>query len=121
MYLDNSLLTRREDAERDAEWYEQQTAKAKTQLDSAINVETEYERANGVFMANDKLDADSARFQALTAAGAAVANPVQAPPNVQADMELAQVDAQIATNAKILGPNNPDMVALRREARRARG
>ncbi len=58
---------RRQDAERNAEWYEQQAEKAKTALDDAINAETTYERQNGIVMANDKLDVESARLQALTA------------------------------------------------------
>ncbi len=118
VYIQNSILTRREDAERNAQWYEQQTAKAKTALDNAVNVETTYERENGVVMANDKLDAESARMQALTASGGVQsAAPFITPTNATADMELAQIDSQITATAKILGPNNPEMLALR--ARRA--
>ena len=118
VYIQDSLLTRREDAERNAEWYEQQVAKAKTSLDQAVDEETAYEKANGVVMANDKIDAESARFQALTASGGIQsAAPAVAQTNSSADMELAQIDSQIAANSKVLGPNNPEMQALR--ARRA--
>jgi succinoglycan biosynthesis transport protein ExoP len=114
VYLQDSVLTRREDAERNAQWYEQQAAKAKSALDQAVNTETIYERENGVVMANDKIDAESARMQALTASGG-VPNPVPfiTQPNSTADMELAQIDSQIAASAKVLGPNNPEMQALR--------
>jgi uncharacterized protein involved in exopolysaccharide biosynthesis len=114
VYLQDSVLTRREDAERNAQWYEQQAAKARVALDQAVNTETTYERENGVVMANDKIDAESARMLALTASGGVPsAAPYIAQPAGAADMELAQIDSQIAASAKILGPNNPEMQALR--------
>ena len=114
VYIQDSVLTRREDAERNAQWYEQQVAKARTALDEAINAETTFERDNGVVMANDKLDAESARMQALTASGGVpTAVPYIAPQSGTADMELAQIDSQIAASSKVLGPNNPEMQALR--------
>ena len=114
VYIQDSVLTRREDAQRNAEWYEQQAVKARAALDQAVNAETTYERQNGVVMANDKIDAESARMQALTATGG-VTNPTPfiAPQNSTADMELAQIDSQIAASSKVLGPNNPEMQALR--------
>jgi uncharacterized protein involved in exopolysaccharide biosynthesis len=114
VYIQDSVLTRREDAERSAEWYEQQLAKARTALDQAVNTETTFERENGVVMANDKIDAESARMQALTASGGVqTAAPIIAQTTTGADMELAQIDAQIAASGKVLGPNNPEMQALR--------
>ena len=114
VYIQDSLLTRREDAQRNAEWYEQQAAKAKVALDDAIVVETTFERQNGVVMANDRMDADSARLSALTASGAVQPTaPVVAPPLSPADLELSQVDSQIASLARVLGPNNPEMLALK--------
>jgi succinoglycan biosynthesis transport protein ExoP len=114
VYIQDSVLTKREDAQRNAVWYEQQTAKARAALSQAIDTETSYERANGVVMANDKIDAESARMQALTATGG-VPNtvPFIAQPNSAAEMELGQINAQIAASAKVLGPNNPEMQALR--------
>lgn len=113
VYIQDSLLTRREDAERSAEWYEQQAAKAKTALDQAVEAETTYEKANGVVMANEKMDSESARLQALTASGGiSMPTPYIAQGNSSADFELAQIDSQIAASAKVLGPNNPEMQAL---------
>jgi uncharacterized protein involved in exopolysaccharide biosynthesis len=114
VYIQDSVLTRREDAERNALWYEQQAAKARAALDIAINTETAYERDNGVVMANDKVDAETARMQALTASGGVQTSvPIIAQQSSTADMELAQIDAQIAASSKVLGPNNPEMQALR--------
>jgi succinoglycan biosynthesis transport protein ExoP len=114
VYIQDSVLTKQVDAQRNAEWFSQQAVKARAALSQAIDTETAYERANGVVMANDKIDAESAHFQALTASGAVPsAVPFIAPSNSAADLELAQIDAQIAASAKVLGPNNPEMQALR--------
>ena len=65
-------------------------------------------------MANDKMDAESARFQALTVSGGVQSSiPFIPQQNSAADMELAQMDSQIAVSSKVLGPNNPEMQALR--------
>ena len=115
VYLDTAVLMRRQDAEKNAEWYEQQADKAKTALDDAINAETTYERQNGIVMATDKLDVESARLQALTANPAITGAPPAiintAPP--QAEMDLAVIDSQLASASKTLGPNNPEMIALK--------
>ena len=115
VYIDTAVLMRRQDAERNAEWYEQQSEKAKVALDDAINAETTYERQNGIVMANEKLDVESARLAALSSVPAIQGAPPAiintAPP--QAEMELAMIDSQIASASKILGPNNPDMLALK--------
>ena len=114
VYIQDGVLNRREDAERNAQWYEQQVIKARTALDEAINTETAFERDNGVVMANDKMDAESARFQALTVSGGVQSSiPFIPQQNSAADMELAQMDSQIAVSSKVLGPNNPEMQALR--------
>lgn len=114
VYIQDSLLTRREDAEKNAEWFEQQAEKAKVALDQAIGVETAYERANGVVMANDKIDTESARLQAMSgSAGVTSTMPYIPPVNTPAQMELSTIDSQIAVASKVLGPNNPEMQALR--------
>ena len=116
-YIDTSLSFRRQDAERNAEWFEQQAAKAKAALDADIEAQQTYERTNGIVMANEKTDVDSARLAALSLQGGMPPPAAIVPPATQASIELASVDAQIAEAAKSLGPNNPSMQALR--ARRA--
>jgi succinoglycan biosynthesis transport protein ExoP len=113
-YLDTSLSLRRADSTRNAEWFEQQAEKAKAQLSAAEDARTAYERANGVVMQNDKIDVESARLQTLVQQGITttpmVAAPEEATPST---IELAQIDAQIAQQSKILGPNHPELQALR--------
>jgi polysaccharide biosynthesis transport protein len=113
-YLDTSLSLRRADATRNADWYQQQAEKAKAALDAAETEEATYERANGVMMQGDKLDLESARLQVLSQQ--AIATTPNVPPPIQSTasaIELAQVDAQIAQQSKILGPNHPDLQALK--------
>jgi polysaccharide biosynthesis transport protein len=113
-YLDTSLSMRREDATRSADWFEQQAEKTKTDLNGAEDALAQYERANGVMMRDDKQDLESARLDELSQQGMTTVPTV--PPPIQSTasaMELAQVDAQIAQQSKILGPNHPDLQALK--------
>jgi uncharacterized protein involved in exopolysaccharide biosynthesis len=113
-YLDTSLNLRRQDATRSAEWFEQQAEKSKALLNAAEDARTAYERANGVVMQDDKLDVESARLQTLVQQGVATMPVVPGAEQATAStIELAQVDAQIAQQSKILGPNHPDLQALR--------
>ncbi|HEX4182357.1 MAG TPA: Wzz/FepE/Etk N-terminal domain-containing protein [Caulobacteraceae bacterium] len=118
-YLQTSLSIHRQDTTRDADWFDQQAQKAKLALGQAEDARTDFERANGVVMQDDKLDVESARLQTLVQQGVAtmpmVPGAAQASPST---VELAQIDAQIAQQSKILGPNHPDLQALR-ERRRA--
>ncbi|MEO8811736.1 MAG: Wzz/FepE/Etk N-terminal domain-containing protein [Caulobacteraceae bacterium] len=116
-YIDTSLAFKREDAQRNAEWFSGQAVKAKQALDVAQTIEANYERANGVFMQNDKIDSDTARLQALNMQASGLSAPMLAGGPGQAATELAQIDAALAVASKSLGPNHPDIVAMR--ARRA--
>jgi len=113
-YIDASLESRHEDAERNAVWYEEQTVKAKQALDAAVAAEADFERQSGIVMQNNKLDAENARLQALTLQGAPIATPFMpandSSPTVQ---QLAQLDSEIAVASKTFGPNNPGMLELK--------
>jgi uncharacterized protein involved in exopolysaccharide biosynthesis len=114
-YLNASLAFQRDDAQRNAEWFTAQADKAKAAYDAAVAARTDYEKANGIVMADDKTDIDSAHLQAL-ALQSGVAPAIMAPTALQSSasaVELAQVDAQIAEATKTLGPNHPDLLALR--------
>lgn len=116
-YMDASLQLRREDAERNADWYEQQSVKDRVALEAAVAKEAAYEHDNGVVMTTDKIDMDSARLQSLSMqAMAPSVGGGYAPPSAAA-AQVAQMDAELSAAAKTLGPNNPAMQAL--NARRA--
>ena len=112
-YIDATLNFRHQDAERNAAWYSGQLEKAKQALDAAVATEASYERANGLVMQQNKLDAESARLQALTQQGAPLSTPVlPTGDSSTAATQLASVQAQLAAQLKILGPNNPEIQDL---------
>jgi uncharacterized protein involved in exopolysaccharide biosynthesis len=113
-YIDASLMLRRNEATRNAAWFSDESEKLKGQLDTAENALTQYEKQSGIYIGDDKTDLDTARLRALASEGAA-APPIQlAPPAVfPAESELAVVDAQIAQESQTLGPNHPELQALR--------
>lgn len=106
-YMDLTLETRRANARRNAGWYEEQAEKAKAALFTAESLKSAYERANGIVLQDDKTDLDSARLAALASQGA---SPVFSSPNMSASGSAAQLsalDAEIAEQTKVLGPNHP--------------
>ena len=117
-YLDASLQTRRREATRTADWYTQQAAQEQAALNAADEAKTAYEKANGIVMQADNTDVDTARLRALSGQGGGAA-PLLPPvaPISQSTVELAQLDAAISQASQNLGPNHPQMVAMK--ARRA--
>ncbi len=113
-YIDSSLAFHRADASRNADWYAQQAQQAKVALDSASADKDVYEKANGLVLQDNKLSVESARLAALAGQGTYGA-PMVAPAAQAsaAEQQLAMVDAQIASDSKILGPNHPEIVGLR--------
>ena len=111
-YMAASLASKQQDATKLATWYNQQADLARQAADEAESRKAAYEKETGIVMQSNDLDMDSGRLAALAnqmgmpAAGAAVAGS-------GSRLQLAQVDAQIAQVAKNLGPNHPEMQALR--------
>jgi len=112
-YLDASLQTRRREATRTADWYTQQAAQEQAALNAADEAKTAFEKANGIVMQADNTDVDTARLRALSGQGAGVAPVAMPPPVSAAAVELAQVDAAITQASTNLGPNHPQMLALK--------
>ncbi len=109
-YLDTSVAFRRAEANRSADWYAQQSERVKAALMAAQTAETDYERQSGVVMQNDKIDIDSARLARLAsqnedASGASDGSGVEA--------QLADTDAAIRQQSETLGPNHPQLLALK--------
>lgn len=111
-YIDITLETRREAARRNAEWYEAQAEKSKVVLIQAEQAKSEFERANGILLQDDKVDIDSARLAALASQSGAplMAPTMSAPPSAPM---LAAVEAELGEASKVLGPNHPTLQSLR--------
>ena len=113
-YVATTLQSRQDTARRNADWYDVQAEKAKASLFQAESTKSDFERSNGILLQDDKTDLDSARLAALAAQGSA---PVLAPMATQSSassVQLAQLDADIATAPKTLGPNHPQLVEMHR-------
>ncbi len=114
-YIDSSLAFRREEASRSATWFDAQADKAKASLDTAVAAVNAYQRENGIVLQDDKIDVDSARLRALSAQASA-AMPMVGPPvaaSASSTAELAQIDAAIAQASQSLGPNHPELQAMK--------
>ncbi|MCT2398407.1 Wzz/FepE/Etk N-terminal domain-containing protein [Novosphingobium mangrovi (ex Huang et al. 2023)] len=114
-YIEQSIAFRQEGAERNSEWFRQQADKVAAELTKAENAKTAFEKETGVVLQDDYSDPQTERLKALSnqvpvqmpGAAALVSTPSSA--------QLAQVDAQIASMSQTLGPNHPQMVALKQQ------
>jgi len=110
-YLAAALQEQQQDAAKLAAWYNQQADLARQAADEAESRKAAYEKETGIVMQPGDVDMDSGRLAALsqmTMPTTAAASGASA-----SKLQLAQIDAQIAQMSKNLGPNHPEMVALR--------
>jgi succinoglycan biosynthesis transport protein ExoP len=112
-YIDSSLESRRAEANRNAEWFETQAEKAKVQLASAQEAKAIYEKNNGIILQDDKSDIESSRLKSLSTQGAGPAPIILPAAPTPAINELAQLDQQISQASETLGPNHPELQALK--------
>jgi uncharacterized protein involved in exopolysaccharide biosynthesis len=112
-YLETSLSLSRADSNRDADWFDQQALRAKATLEAAETAEANYERANNVYMATSTMDIDSARLAALAGQGPDGSGAPNTAGGNSGAGALAAIDAQIAVLSQQLGPNHPQLIALR--------
>jgi uncharacterized protein involved in exopolysaccharide biosynthesis len=113
-YIDTTLQTRREAARRNADWYEVQADKAKASLFQAESAKSEFEKQSGILLEDNKTDLDSARLASLAGAGLAPVVTAPAAGPTPAEIQLSQLDADIAQASKTLGPNHPQLIEMRR-------
>lgn len=113
-YMQESLVRRRAYGAKNAAWYDQQALAARRAAETAELAKANFERQHGIVMSGEN-DLDSQRLAAL--AGAAAIPSVAAAPivNSGASLQLAQIDANISQASKELGPNHPQLQALRQQ------
>ena len=75
---------------------------------AAQTAQADYERDNGIVMQDNKTDIDSARLTALATAEDSAAGGSNG-----LDAQLAELDTQIRQASETLGPNHPQLLALK--------
>lgn len=115
-FMDQTIAFRRESAAKSATGMEAQLVRLKQQLADAQQQKTDYERKHGIVLGADAVDLDSARLAGLAStapvAGGVKMSAAPALPS-PSSAELAGIDAAIASALKTLGPNHPELIALR--------
>jgi polysaccharide biosynthesis transport protein len=116
-FLEENLRFRRSGAAKIADWYNEQSGKALAQLRAAEKDRNDYAKANNIVLDESNTDLESMKLRALTSESATAALATTAPTVVQAGgvSKLDELDARIAQMSMTLGPNHPNMLALRRE------
>lgn len=125
-YLETSLNFRKNEARRNADWYQSQLDLAQRALASAESAKTKFSQENGIVsedggLALDQQQLGSTMAGASTAranvaqAGMAAVSTATAGESIRA--QIAQVDQEIATASQQLGPNHPAMQSLKGQRR----
>lgn len=112
-YMAAALASKQQDAAKLAAWYNQQSDLARQAADEAEAKKAAYEKETGIVMQSNDTDMDSGRLAALADQLSAPATTGAIAASSNSRLQLAQIDAQIAETAKHLGPNHPEMQALR--------
>ncbi|HKX22517.1 MAG TPA: Wzz/FepE/Etk N-terminal domain-containing protein [Rhizorhapis sp.] len=118
-YVDISRAIRREEALRNANWFDRQATEIRAKLTETEQAKAAFEKAHDIVLQEDNSDIDSVRLAALAASSAPVmpAMPAAVPVASGAASQLAQIDAAIAQSAERLGPSHPQMQALKEQRR----
>jgi len=112
-YMAAALASKQQDAAKLATWYNQQADIARQAADEAETRKAAYEKETGIVMQSNDTDMDSGRLAALSNQLGMPAGSASVVGGSGSRLQLAQVDAQISQMSKNLGPNHPEMQALR--------
>lgn len=114
-YIEQSIEERRGSAGRNAAWFTTQAAAVRDRLTATEARKAAFERANGVVLQADNTDPQNERLKALASAPPPVPIAAAGAASTAAASALATLDAQIAAKSATLGPNHPDLIALRQQ------
>ena len=119
-YEEQTVQFKRQDATKNARWFQEQTTTLRKRLLEAEARKAEFEKANDIILQDDNTDSDSARLAALASSppplpSMSVGPAATVAPPGPAQMQLAQIDAAMATASRTLGPNHPDFIAMQRQ------
>jgi len=93
-YLDESLAQRRDEAARNAAFYDKQTDAARQAAEAAEQHKADFEKASGLIMQANDTDLDSQRLASLAGQATLGPGPTAAPPAAASDaaLQLAKLD-----------------------------
>ena len=117
-YVTETRLFRQRGAQKTAEWFSSQTRKLRAALTAAEARKAGFERENGVVINADLSDSESTRLAAMAGAQDSPMAPMMSPSmpfSSPSQAQLAQIDAAITNAMRTLGPNHPQIVALRQQ------
>lgn len=115
-YVEQAIAFRREDASKDAAWFEDQASKLKEQLTAAEQRKNAFERENGIVLDDQDVDQEARRLSALAQVAPAQNMPsIAVGANNPAAAQIAQLDAAISTAERTLGPNNPQLQDMKQQ------
>lgn len=119
VYLDSSLRLRKEEAQHNADWYQQQLDRAQHALSLAEAAKTKFQRENGIVLEQDQQQLSSLTSGATAAqAAAATSAPAAVVPEAASSalrLQLAELDQRLVTASTQLGPNHPAYQAMQRQ------
>lgn len=113
-FVEQSIAFRQNTAQRNAEWFRQQANNISAELAKVEAEKSAYEKANNVVLQDDYTDPDSDRLRALASqATAPIAGGAPVAGVSASAGQLSQIDAQISSLSQSLGPNHPQIMALK--------
>jgi polysaccharide biosynthesis transport protein len=122
VYIEKTIDMRRETAGRNADWYREQSDKAKLVLTASETERAKYAKENNIALQGGAvLDVESAKLATLTNQSASASTALQSGPGADvtppggATLQLAAINQQIAQAAETLGPNHPTYQSLQRQ------
>jgi uncharacterized protein involved in exopolysaccharide biosynthesis len=116
-YVDQTVAFKRDDAIEDGRWFHRQVDQVRDQLTEAEARKSAFEKANGIVIGDDNVDEESRRLSALASSSPQASAPSISMGGGSNPMagQLAQANAAIANAERTLGPNNPDLIALKQQ------
>ncbi|WP_051887000.1 hypothetical protein [Sphingobium yanoikuyae] len=117
-FIAQTLEMKRNEAARNAEWFQKQTDDLKRALAAAEARKSKFEQDNNIVLQDDNVDAESAKLKALASAAAVPMMPsisLGGAASSPSAAQLAAVDAQLTAARRTLGANHPDIIALQQQ------
>jgi polysaccharide biosynthesis transport protein len=114
-FLEQDRTQRRNNAQRAASQFREQSRRAMAEVVRAEEARTQFARANGIILQGGLPDFSNPRLAALSSASSAPQAAAVAAGTSPARMQLDTIRQQIAQASQTLGPNHPTIQALNRQ------